>query len=56
MKRFSTVLGNKVYGSVVLLWKQDPGAVKSSEKLTINGHIFNDPGANCIVIQITVRK
>lgn len=56
MKRFSTVLENKVYRSVVLLRKQDPGAVKSSEKLTINGHILNDPGANCIVIQIMVRK
>lgn len=55
MKPFSTGLETKVFGSVVLVQKQDPGAVKSSERPTTNGHTLNDPEANCIVIQIMVR-
>lgn len=52
MKTFSIVLEMKIFGSVVLVQKLDPGAIKSNERPVTNGHTLNDPGVNCIIIQI----
>lgn len=50
------MLETNVFGSVVLVQKQDPGSVKASERPVTNGHTLNDPRANCIVIQIMVKQ